>query len=200
MNKSEESQHKSAHGGRRCRRGGSSFKMHDPDHVFAELHLKEGDVFLDLGCGPGDYTMHASRFVGESGAVCALDRLESNIAELTQTAIEEGLGNITATVSDITGPLPIDDECVDVCLLATVLHIPDVTRSAEKLCDEIRRVLKPDGRLVVIDCHKKDLRFGPPEHMRLSAGEAIDLMEKCGFKFLRRADLGYNYMIQFTVE
>jgi ubiquinone/menaquinone biosynthesis C-methylase UbiE len=166
--------------------------------VFGELKLKEGDVFLDLGCGPGDYAIYASRFVGESGTVYALDRLESNVSELMQTAMEEGLGNITAAASDITGPFPIDDACVDVSLLATVLHIPDVTRSAEGLCSEIRRVLKPDGRMVVIDCHKKDLRFGPPEHMRLSAEEATELMEKCGFKFLRQADLGYNYLIQFT--
>ena len=198
MNKSEDHRHKSAQEGRRCRRGGSSFNMHDLNHVFAELGLKEGYVFLDLGCGPGEYTIHASKIIGDSGAVYAIDRSELNIAELMQAARGEGLGNITAITSDITGPLPIDDSCVDVSLLATVLHIPDVTRNSEKLCDEMRRVLKPKGRFVVIDCHKESRPFGPPLHRRLSAEEAIELMEKYGFKFLRQADLGYNYLIQFA--
>lgn len=200
MNNSEEYRNRSAHGKGGCRRGGSSFRMHDPSIVFGELKLKAGDVFLDLGCGPGEYAIHASKIVGESGTVYALDRSESNIAELTQRAGGKGLGNITAMATDITGPLPIGDACVDVCLVATVLHIPDVTRRAEELCAEIRRVLKPDGRLVIIDCHKKDLRFGPPEHMRLSPEEVKELMGKCGFRFLSEADLGYNYLIQFVAK
>lgn len=54
--------------------------------------------------------------------------------------------------------------------------------------------------LLFLLCHKEALPFGPPVHMRLSAEEVMELVEKCGFKFLRQADLGYNYMIQFTVE
>jgi ubiquinone/menaquinone biosynthesis C-methylase UbiE len=172
--------------------------MHDPDVVFGELKLTAGDLFLDLGCGPGDYAIHASRLVGESGAVLAVDGSEANITEITRRAGEDGLENIRAVTSDITGRLPVDDACVDVCLLATVLHIPYVTERAGGLCNEIRRVLKPGGRLVIIDCHKESLPFGPPVHMRLSSEEVKEMMERCGFGFSGGVDLGYNYLLRFT--
>jgi ubiquinone/menaquinone biosynthesis C-methylase UbiE len=174
--------------------------MHDPDIVFGELGLKTGDVFLDLGCGPGEYALRASEIVGEKGVVYALDRVESHIADLEKRAADAGVTNITAIAADITGPLPIDDSCVDVCLLATVLHIPDVTRRAEEVCAEIRRVLKPDGRLAVIECHKQARPFGPPEHMRLFPAEVKGLMARYGLEALGEVDLGYNYLIRFGVK
>ena len=192
--------HKSAHEHGKGRRDGSSFKMHDPSLVFGELKLKAGDVFLDLGCGPGEYAIYASKLVGESSAVYALDKSRNLIADLKQRAGEDGIANITAVVSDITKPLPIRKACANVCFVATVLHIPNVTRRTREFCSEIRRVLKPDGRLVIIDCHKKDLSFGPPEHMRLSPEEVKDLMAQSNFKVLSEVDLGYNYLIQFAVK
>lgn len=200
MDNSGEYGHRFAHGHGRCRRGSSSFNMHDPGRVFEEMKLKAGDVFLDLGCGPGEYSIHASKIIGESGAIYALDRSDSSIAELKQRAGEDGISNITAMIADVTELLPIKGAFVDVCLMATVLHIPNVTSKAEALCEEIRRVLKPDGRLVIIDCHKRDLSFGPPKHMRLSPEEVKHLMEPCGFVVLSEVDLGYNYMILFAVE
>ncbi len=200
MNESGEYRHRHAQGHDKSHRGGSSFRMHDPSTVFGELKLKEGDLFLDLGCGPGDYAVYASGLVGRSGTIYALDKSESNIAELTRRAREDCLGNIRAVVSDITESLPVDDACVDVCLVATVLHIPYVTTRAEELCVEISRVLKTDGRVAVIDCHKEYLPFGPPVHMRLSSEEVRDLMEQYGFGFLSEVDLGYNYLIQFTPQ
>lgn len=63
---------------------------------------------------------------------------------------------------------------------------------------EMRRVLKPGGRLAVIDCHKQSLPFGPPVHIRLSSEEVKEMMERCDFRFSSEVDLGYNYMVQFT--
>jgi tRNA-Thr(GGU) m(6)t(6)A37 methyltransferase TsaA len=196
----QEHRHEAAHGAGGHRRGGSSFNMHDPKLVFEELKLVEGDVFLDLGCGPGEYAMYAAGCVGESGVVYALDRVDSHIASLKRRAGEEGVRHMQAATVDITGPLPVDDDCVDVCLLATVLHIPDITRRAKELCTEIRRVLKPNGRLAVIECHKKARPFGPPEHIRLFPAEVKELMSQSGFTVLGEVDLGFNYMIQFGVE
>jgi tRNA-Thr(GGU) m(6)t(6)A37 methyltransferase TsaA len=195
----EEYRHEAAHGRKRCRRGGSSFNMHDPKLVFDELKLTAGDVFLDLGCGPGEYAMCAAGYVGNTGTVYALDRVQSHIDSLKQRAGEEGISHIQSAAVDITAPLPIDDACVDVCLLSTVLHIPDVTRRVKELCGEIRRVLKPGGRLAVIECHKRALPFGPPEHIRMFPAEVKELMNQCGFRVSGEVDLGFNYLIQFTV-
>jgi ubiquinone/menaquinone biosynthesis C-methylase UbiE len=174
--------------------------MHDPEVVFNVLKLKEGDCFLDMGCGPGEYAIRASKIVGLSGVIYALDRSEMLIADLKRRVSEKGITNIIAMVADITGPLPVKEGCVDVCLVATVFHIPDITQSANVLGDGIRRVLKPDGRLAIIECHKENLSFGPPQHMRLSPEEVEALLSPCNFRKERVIDLGYNYMIQFSVE
>ena len=58
----------------------SSLWMHEPDGIFSALELERGDRFLDLGCGPGDYAVHASSIVGDSGLVYALDKRENMVA------------------------------------------------------------------------------------------------------------------------
>ncbi|NYT08747.1 MAG: methyltransferase domain-containing protein, partial [Methanosarcinales archaeon] len=107
-------------GHRRCR---SSFWIHDPEQVFSELNLREGDCFLDMGCGSGDYAIRASEIVGNSGKVFALDRWQDGIDDLTEKAGSLRLNNLRAIAADITAPLPIEDGSIDVCFLATVLHI-----------------------------------------------------------------------------
>jgi ubiquinone/menaquinone biosynthesis C-methylase UbiE len=173
--------------------------MHDPELVFAALGLKQGDVLLDLGCGPGDYAIEAAKVVGDSGTVHGLDRSEEAIERLTKQAKSQGLGNIKPVVSDITRPLPIDYACIDMCLMATVLHVPDVVRSEDGLLEEIRRVLKPCGRVAIIECKKEDMPIGPPLSIRLSPQEVEALMTPHGFERTSEVDLGYNYMVQFKV-
>ncbi len=181
------------------RGGSSSFLMHSPDIVFNALALSEGNRFLDIGCGPGDYAMRASKEIGSPGLVYALDKSESNIDHLKQRSDAEGITNIVAMIADATKQLPISRGCIDVCLVATVLHIPDVAGRADVLCEEIRRVLNPDGRLAIIECHKKDLSFGPPQHMRLSPKDTEELIGRFGFKKTGIVDLGYNYFITFRL-
>jgi ubiquinone/menaquinone biosynthesis C-methylase UbiE len=173
--------------------------MHDPELVFNLLDLKKGDVFLDLGCGPGDYAIEASRIVGNSGAVYALDKWQYLVVRLRERADSHGLKNIRAVVSDVTAPLPVTDDCVDVCLMATVLHIPAVAKRMGAVFSEVRRVLKPGGRFAIIECKKEDMPFGPPKNMRLSPEELESAISECGFEKVSLVDLGYNYMIQFCI-
>ena len=187
------------HGQKNHRRGPSSFAMHDPELVFSELKLKDGDSFLDMGCGTGDYAIQASKIVGDFGVVYALDIWMEMIDGLTKEAGSLGLRNIEAMVADITGTLPIKDNCVDVCFIATVLHTINISKN-RKLFNEVRRVLKSDGRVAIIECKKEDLSFGPPLNMRLSSEELEDSITQYGFKKINLVDLGYNYMIQFGVK
>lgn len=194
MHNSEECQQKFGH---RRGRGPSSFWMHDPDAIFSEIGLKPGESFLDLGCGPGDYAMYAANLVGNEGTVYAVDRWEEMVAGLIATADRQGLENIIGIISDITAPLPLNDRCIDVCFIATVLHIPAVSQAGKSLLGEARRVLKPDGRLAIIECHKQSRPFGPPEQVRLSPEEVEELVLPCGFERTGFTDVGDNYLIQF---
>jgi ubiquinone/menaquinone biosynthesis C-methylase UbiE len=174
--------------------------MHDPDVVFDSLALKSGDRFLDMGCGPGDYSIEASRVVSDSGIVYALDISQNMIEALRTEALAQGLINLKTIATDITQPLPIEDNCIDVCLMATVLHVPAVSKQIRTVFDEIHRVLKPDGRLAIIECKKEDTSFGPPKSMRLSPDDIEHLITQSDFKKIGGIDLAYNYLIQFAVR
>ena len=174
--------------------------MHDPELVFDALSLKEGDIFLDMGCGPGDYSIRASEILGDSGITYALDRWQDVVDDLAEKAGSRGLGNIRAIVSDITEHLPVEDESVDLCFISTVLHSLDLTYFEKSLFGEIRRVLKPGGRVVIIECKKEEQPFGPPMSMRLSPEEIESSIMRYGFEKVGLVDLGFNYMIIPTMR
>ena len=197
-------EHQFAHGHHRGHKGGrrgpSSYAMHDSEFVFSELKLKEGDTFLDLGCGSGDYSIKASKIVGDSGVVYALDIWEELLDNLEEEVAFQGIKNIRTQVSDIKDRIAIGDSCIDICFIATVLHGIELHKNKENLFSEINRVLKPKGRLSIVNCKKEEQPFGPPLHMRLSPEEMESIALEYGFEKINLVDLGYNYMIQFGVK
>lgn len=184
----------------RQRSGPSSFRMHDTDLVFKKLALKPGDVFLDLGCGPGDYAMYASLIVGQSGMVYAVDKWERMVTGICTEAAMMGYTNVCSIMADICNPLPLGDASVDVCLLATVLHTLNIPRDGDAIFGEVRRVLNPAGRLAIINCKKEAQPFGPPLEKRFSPQETENVVVPCGFHTLELVDLGFNYLIQFRIN
>ncbi|WP_421907862.1 class I SAM-dependent methyltransferase [Methanolacinia petrolearia] len=181
-------------------RGPTSFWMQDPKLIFTELDLKHGDVFLDLGCGTGDYSICAAEEVGESGIVYAADINRNLIDDLLENSGQLGLNNIKGVISDIHETLPFEDSSIDVCLISTVLHSVDLENCGKALFTEIARILKPQGRLFVIECKKEETGFGPPLQMRLSPEAIKSYASSCGLNWISMTDLGYNYMIRFSPE
>lgn len=183
----------------RKKRGPSSFDMHDSEHVFKRLSIKEGDTFLDLGCGAGDYSLYAAKLVGESGTVYALDLWDEMLEGLRQEALKSDLHNMNTMVSDICRQIPVKDRTIDICMLATVLHIESIIEQADTLFSEIKRVLKPGGILAVIECKKEKMFFGPPVELRIAPEKLEKILSDYGFKKMDYVDLGFNYMITFEV-
>lgn len=180
------------------RRGASSFWMHDPELIFKELNLKCGDIFLDIGCGTGDYSINAAEKVGKTGLVYATDIQKELIDDLTRNAEEAGLENVRAIVNDVHDHLPFEDKTVDICLISTVLHSLNLEDVKGELFPEIKRVLKPKGRLIIIECKKEEMKFGPPLSLRISPDEIERHVSFFGFEKTDLVDIGYNYMIKFV--
>ena len=185
------------HGGiERQKQGISSFNMQDSKLIFKELGLCAGDVFLDLGCGAGDYAMVAAKIVGDSGIVYALDRWEEVAKALSDKAASQGFRNIRALQSDIVSKLPLEDKTIDTCLIAQVLHGINSPENTRNLVMEISRVLKPGGCLAILEMKKEDFGFGPPMHVRLLPEEVEVILEPYGFKKINVVSFEYSYLIQ----
>jgi ubiquinone/menaquinone biosynthesis C-methylase UbiE len=178
--------------------GKSSFDMVDPQKVFAELNLQPDSILLDVACGIGNYAVAAAEFIGEHGMIHAVDLWAEGIETLRTRARELGLSRLRAEVADVGRHLPLADASVDVALLATVLHDQAAEGAAAGTLGEVARVLRPGGRLVIIEFDKIESPPGPPVAIRLSPGEVEDLVTPCGFFEEHVVPVGPNtYLVKF---
>ena len=181
--------------------GKSSFDLIDPAKLLAELPLKKGITFLDLGCGAGNYTLAVAEVVGPHGAVVGLDLWPPGIETLEERAAAAGRQNIRALIADISKRLPLGDGSIDLCLMATVLHDLAEFGLAGGALKEASRVLKTGGVLAIVEFDKVEGPPGPPWRIRLTPEEVENLVAPYGFTRGRTARVGpYNYLILFTKE
>jgi ubiquinone/menaquinone biosynthesis C-methylase UbiE len=175
--------------------GKSSFDLIDPDRLFAALKLRKGTVLLDVGCGAGSYTLAAAERIGTGGAIYAVDLWQEGIDALTREIGLRRNSNIHPFVADVGKRIPVADGSVDLCLMATVLHDFIADGSAEGALREVKRTLKPEGRLAVVEFEKVEGPPGPPRAIRLSPEELDAVLVPRGFHLLETTALGpYNYL------
>jgi|WetSurMetagenome_2_1015567.scaffolds.fasta_scaffold28238_2 ubiquinone/menaquinone biosynthesis C-methylase UbiE len=179
--------------------GKSSFDLIDPEKLFAALELEPGLTVLDLGCGAGRYALPLAQRLGTGGLVYAVDLWEEGLASLGDQARKAGLANLQTLQADVSRPLPLPDRGVDLALLATVLHDLAEAGQAEGALAELARLVKPGGRLAVLEFKKLAGPPGPPLHIRLSPEEVAALLRPYGFEARETSDLGpHIYLTMFA--
>jgi ubiquinone/menaquinone biosynthesis C-methylase UbiE len=110
--------------------------------------VKPGDCVLEVGCGTGTLTLAAKRQAGPSGKVFGIDIIPGMI-ELSQRKAAQANADITFQSGSIDNiPFPADQFDVVMCSFM-IFHMSEMTR--RKGMAEIYRVLKPQGRLLVLD-------------------------------------------------
>lgn len=173
--------------GRLCPRKRFTEDLLDNDAILKELALASGQVVMDVGCATGYMARLFSPVVGAAGIVYALDVNAAFIASLRDAT--EGT-NIRTLVCDIAEPTPIAGGSVDLIYISTVLH----AQTKEKRADVIRefqRLLKPDGRLAVVEFDKRESPFGPPLQQRYSPEELQEALPFVPMKTVRVAEFFY---------
>lgn len=179
--------------------GLSSFNLLDEGKLFTGLDLEPGMSLLDFGCGLGNYSIAASPYVGNSGHVYAVDPWEEGIETLEIRAAMTELENIQAFVYEAGDPLPIKDQVIDLCLMATVVHILGQEQLIPEVLLEITRVLKPEGTIAVVEFHKKEGPPGPPLSWRLAPDELTKIFGASGFQVSLTENVGpHNYLSLFS--
>lgn len=146
------------------------------DRLRSVLRPLPGERLLEVGVGTGYYSHDLAEWVGPDGRLELFDLQQEFLDHVMRGAAERGLSNLVPTQGDATA-LPYEEASVDAVILTAVLgEIPDSGAALR----EIRRVLKPDGRLVVGEL------FGDPHFTtrasleRMGAEAGLELVERSG--------------------
>lgn len=154
-------------------RGKSSEKHLDKNAILTCLMIGPGEVVLDAGCGNGYMAKEFARLTGKTGKVYALDPDTTSIEVLKSET--EGT-NIEPFVGDITEETRLPTSSIDVIYAANVIH--GFSRTEMKgFLKEADRLLKPNGRLAIVEIKKEETPFGPPLHIRFSPEELKQLVK-----------------------
>ena len=177
--------------------GKSSFDLIDVEKAFTIMNLKPDSVFLDLACGVGKYSIEIARNIGEKGTVYAVDLWEEGIEALNQEISVTGINNIKTIIADIRDKLPLEDNSIDSCLMATILHDLSVN-DQQKALEEVARVLKDGGILNIIEFKKIDKGPGPPPNIRMDDKQVEAVVTPYGFVRVARSYIGeFNYILKY---
>jgi ubiquinone/menaquinone biosynthesis C-methylase UbiE len=146
------------------------------DRLRAVLRPEPGERLLEIGVGTGYYSLEMAEWIGLEGTLELFDLQQKFLDHVMRAAGERSLTNLIPTQGDATA-LPFEDASMDAVILTAVLgEIPDTAGALR----EIRRVLKPTGRLVVGEL------FGDPHFTSLlslkgqTADAGLDYQEHSG--------------------
>jgi arsenite methyltransferase len=120
-------------------------KLQPPDEVVDWIDIHEGMTILEIGPGPGTFTLEASSRIGNEGRMFAIDIQPIVASRLKDKLDSLGVKNITVKVASVY-ELPFPDRTFDrVFMVGVSGEIPDKNRALL----EIKRVLKDSGRLAI---------------------------------------------------
>jgi ubiquinone/menaquinone biosynthesis C-methylase UbiE len=143
-------------------------------------YIREGMTVLDLGCGPGFFTLEMARLAGSSGKVIAADLQEGMLEKVKAKLQDNALAGRIRFHRSLADRIGLAEKC-DFVLVFYMLHeVPD---QAQFLA-EIRSLLNPGGKVLLAE---------PQWHVtRDEFQEAIGVMEQAGFTVLERPKIRFS--------
>ena len=153
--------------------------------VLDRVGIRPGERVLELGPGPGAFSVEAARRADPGGTLVAVDIQPQMIAAVQRKAWQEGVTNVETHAASAYD-LPLEDESVDRAFLVTVLpEIPDRRRALL----ELHRALRPGGVLSVTE------EFLDPDYSL--ARTTICWAREAGFELVERHGNWFVYTLNF---
>lgn len=118
-----------------------------PYEVLEKLGLRAGDMVADIGSGSGLFSRPMARAVSPGGKVYAVDVDRELLEHVARTSREEGIDNLVAVLGHEDSP-GLAPGTIDLAFICDTLHH---IRNRESYLINLRRVLKPGGRVAIID-------------------------------------------------
>ena len=141
--------------------------IHKPEKILAGL-VKEGQTVLDLGCGPGTFSLEMARLVGDRGRVIVVD-LQKQMLERVHSRAERA-GLLPRFVFHQAAPEMIGlNEKVDFVLAFWMMH---EVRNQRGVLEEVENLIKPGGHFLLVEpiLHVTSDRFQKTVQVATMAG------------------------------
>lgn len=168
----------------------------DPSKNLAMLGVDHGMKVADLGSGSGFYTIEVAKLVGGTGRVYSVDVQKDLLDKIKNGANIAGLHNIEVVWGNIEklGGTKLRESVADRIILSNTLFQID-QKDRENTTLEIKRILKPGGKLMVIDWNPGG-SMTPENAVPSVVAEGI--FKKIGFEVEKNFDAGdHHYGIIF---
>ncbi len=169
----------------------------DPVKIVEQCGIQAGQDIADFGSGSGFYALSAAKALMSTGRVYAIDVQKDLLVKIKNLASKEGLYNIEVIWGDIdkVGGTKLRDTTLDMVFLCNVLF---QLEKREEAVSEIKRVLKPGGRIVLVEWTDSFGGIGPHPESVINKDNAISLFEKAGFHSEKELKAGsHHYGIIF---
>ncbi|MGB9663165.1 MAG: class I SAM-dependent methyltransferase [Moorellaceae bacterium] len=155
-----------------------------PGKLVKRLYLQKNSRVLELGCGPGYFSIEVARSIPQ-GTLVLVD-IQQEMLDMARKRLEgRGLVNVEYVRGDAQC-LPLEDESFDVAFLVSVLgEVPDTRRCLQ----ELHRVLKPNGLLSITE--------QPHDPDALPMDKILKLGQEEGFFFEKSFGRGKNFTVNF---
>jgi len=167
----------------------------DPLKNLKAFGLREDNIVADLGAGTGFYSLAAGKIVGR-GKVYAVELQKDFLDTIKSRVLELKLNNVEIILGDIEkiGGTKIADGVVDAVIASNILF---QVEDKEKFIEEVKRILKTKGRVLLIDWSESSIMGGtniiPKDEARL-------MFEKNDFIFERDIDAGAHHYGMILVK
>src|SRR6266498_2845886 len=164
------------------------------EKVLGLVRLQRGEAVLDVGCGTGTLAIAAKRHVGSTGTVYGIDASPEMLARAEKKARKAGVEVVLRNA--MAQALPFPDAQFDAVLTTVMLH--HLPRKARQQCAcEMRRVLRPGGRVVAVDfagaAQGLERRFSHfHRHGHVDLRDIIAVISEAGLNIVESGAVGMN--------
>ena len=166
----------------------------DCETMLKALGVKPGQTVCDMGCGNGFYTLKLAELVGKRGTVYAVDIQQEMLRLLESRAETTNLKNVEPVLGSLIDPR-LPEGTLDLILCVDVYH---EFSHPEHMLAAMRKSLKKDGRLVLVEFRKEDPKVPIKELHKMSKAQILKELEPNGFKLVEEFDkLPWQHMMFF---
>jgi|WetSurMetagenome_2_1015567.scaffolds.fasta_scaffold34864_1 ubiquinone/menaquinone biosynthesis C-methylase UbiE len=161
--------------------------IHNPQKIFSK-YIKPGGSAIDIGCGPGFFTIELAKLVGEKGTVIGTDIQDEAITIINNKIKNTPLEKVVKAVKSSPESIGVTEK-LDFILNFYVLH---EVKNMKKFIEEIKFMMKPESIYMLVE---------PKGHVNKNEfAEELDIIKNTGFKLIESPKVFFSRTAVFKLS